>query len=93
MEDEEILFTGEIMPVKEYNTYIMQKYKKAFAKNAEENPMHLNAIVPGLFAYFTDEGEERQTGYVLKTERGSHWFQTKKEAVEYRDAEQKRERA
>jgi len=45
---------------------------------------------PGIYMWFTDRGNKRETGYVLRYgEHSYHWFKTKKEAKAYFENEKR----
>lgn len=79
----EDLKTGQIIPAKEYNKLAIEKYHRdceAYRQSGRNSGMPQIAFY-GFYSPRTND--HRQTGYVYKTKHGSHWFKTKRAAVNY----------
>ena len=78
--------TGQVLTAKTYNQLATDKWRRDWDKAKEEGRNW--ACMPQLafYGFYNPRtGEHRTTGFVRKTERGGHWFKTKKEAVNYRE--------
>ena len=78
--------TGQVLNAKTYNQSATDKWRRDWDKAKEEGRNW--ACMPQLafYGFYSPRtGEHRTTGFVRKTERGGHWFKTKKEAVNYRE--------
>lgn len=77
---------GQVLNAKTYNQLATAKWHRDWDKAKEEGRNW--ACMPQLafYGFYSPRtGEHRTTGFVRKTERGGHWFKTKKEAVNYRE--------
>ena len=72
--------TGTILPVKEYNQLQESKWRK----DCKEHDSSKGGMPQLAFYVFsTRKGNYRKSGFVVKTERGARLFKTKKEAVTF----------
>lgn len=79
----EDLKIGQIIPAKEYNSLALAKYSRDCDKYRESGK---NSGMPQIafYGFYSPRTQDhRKSGFVLKVERGSRWFKTKKEAVSY----------
>lgn len=76
---------GQVLSAKVYNELATAKWKRDWDKAAAEQRWSTMPQLAFYGFYNQRTGDHRTTGFVRRTERGSHWFKTKKEAVEYRE--------
>ena len=80
---------GQVLSAKKYNELSLAKWHKDYEKaSAEAHKMNYWGNMPQLafYGFYSPRtGEFRKTGFVRKLKNGSHWFKTKKEALEYKE--------
>lgn len=66
--------------VKKYNQRMLKKYDQDVEAWKKEDGQN---IIPQIafYLFYTEQGDERQTGYIASIERGHYWSKTKKEAI------------
>lgn len=77
--------TGQVLNAKTYNQLATDKWRRDWDKAAAEQRWSTMPQLAFYGFYSPRTGNHRNTGFVRRTERGSHWFKTKTEAVNYRE--------
>jgi hypothetical protein len=68
------------MTVRQYNSQQMVKYQEACQR---WEPLKGGFPCVSMYLFYTNRGNERQSGYILVYDRGARWARTKKELMKY----------
>lgn len=73
----------KVLTALEYNAEEMRAYVKRWEEWEKEGGYNSNNYPPqqAFFGFYTIQGNFKNYGYVLRTERGAHWYKTKREAI------------
>jgi len=76
---------GHIVTAKQYNEMAYAKFKRDFDKAVSQGRLPTEMPQVAFYGFYKPHtGEPQNTGFVCKTERGSHWFKLKREAIAFK---------